>query len=1003
MNETIDKLIFALDGDLSRLKMAFAEADTQASVTGKKIGDSIGKPIKEASEKAGASISVGLDKGFKEAAASAAAHATKIKHELDKVAPAVVAGQTAIQKSVKLTSGEISNLSFQINDVISGLAMGQRPMQILVQQGGQFAQILQGRGLTGSIQAIGGAISAMISPAVAAGLAVGGIGIAAGMAAYQSEAAAIRIRNALAANGFASGATSDDVLRASRGLVDQGRYSMRGAQDVVGIAASRGNIPSGLFGAFGAASTGLSRAIPGSSQQEAAQKLEEMLADPAAAAKELNEQFKLLDVAATRQVTDLMSTGRVYDAQKLILDAVNNRFKTLEDGAWSLSKTFGAISRGFSNFWNNTGNLLTGNGQTKQEQIQALQLQNAMTMKALAAQGISDPRKTLADFPSTGLNVGGGIKPLRNIMAEVDANAAKIKVLADQLGSEHYQARIAQERNQANDAIGAGLADAAKGAGAFNEQLKQMQQTLDRDQLAVRKATETGSQYTKVLTEQRDAQAKALEAVKKYGSPEAQAAQRAMDVERIANAPISSRGRVQAEVQAEERRRQNLMNPATALRADAIYQSELRAARFNTRDDGRNDQRAEQQRKNLAGMQAEAVAAEKVAAAYDQGAAAVEAARIAGEAHAAVIREEIANEKAYADALQRRAFATASASVAQKRLDDEQTIAGLRRVAAAGGNPASIQSATEQNNAIAATAKLFAAAQNDAQKAKAVAEYAKALSDEQAKSAANRLIAANKETQALEQNLELMKLQERLMYADAELRAREIADLQTIQQLANAGYQRGTAEYDAEFARRQALNRAQAALGAKGEGSEGQFYSTFRNGLGDVLSAGVHGFKSLGDAAQSFLSQLGQLAVQLYIIKPLLNMALGVSGSSGGGFLGSLFSSVFGGGLATGGPVDPSKFYMVGENGPELLGPGVAGHITPLSAPNTVGGGMGTTLNTNFNATIIVQGTGDKQLMENMRAGAMEVAGAMIEENNKALARGQRPKLLASNKRALLS
>jgi hypothetical protein len=47
----------------------------------------------------------------------------------------------------KLAGHQLTNLSFQINDVVSGLIMGQRPFQILAQQGGQFFQIIQQSGL----------------------------------------------------------------------------------------------------------------------------------------------------------------------------------------------------------------------------------------------------------------------------------------------------------------------------------------------------------------------------------------------------------------------------------------------------------------------------------------------------------------------------------------------------------------------------------------------------------------------------------------------------------------------------------------------------------------------------------------------------------------------------------------------------------------------------------------------------------------------------------------
>jgi hypothetical protein len=57
------------------------------------------------------------------------------------------AGVTAFGSTSKIAAHNLANLSYQLNDVVSGLAMGQAPMQILTQQGGQFYQIMQQSGM----------------------------------------------------------------------------------------------------------------------------------------------------------------------------------------------------------------------------------------------------------------------------------------------------------------------------------------------------------------------------------------------------------------------------------------------------------------------------------------------------------------------------------------------------------------------------------------------------------------------------------------------------------------------------------------------------------------------------------------------------------------------------------------------------------------------------------------------------------------------------------------
>lgn len=64
---------------------------------------------------------------------------------------------------------QMVNLGYQVNDVISGLAMGQAPIQILAQQAGQFAQIWPQMmvGLVRSIPQIA-AVTAVVAPFIAA-------------------------------------------------------------------------------------------------------------------------------------------------------------------------------------------------------------------------------------------------------------------------------------------------------------------------------------------------------------------------------------------------------------------------------------------------------------------------------------------------------------------------------------------------------------------------------------------------------------------------------------------------------------------------------------------------------------------------------------------------------------------------------------------------------------------------------------------------------------------
>ncbi len=135
----------------------------------------------------------------------------------------------------------------------------------------------------------------------------------------------------------------------------------------------------------------------------------------------------------------------------------------------------------------------------------------------------------------------------------------------------------------------------------------------------------------------------------------------------------------------------------------------------------------------------------------------------------------------------------------------------------------------------------------------------------------------------------------------------------------------------------------------------GGFFADLKNGLMNGKSL----WESFGDAAMNVLNK---------ILDKMLEMAVNslfTSGTGGaGGFLSSLFGSLFGlgGGIgmrANGGPVSANTPYVVGERGPELFVPTGAGRIVPNHAMPT---GARETVTLNYAPTINAQGADPAQL-----------------------------------------
>lgn len=103
----------------------------------------------------------------------------------------------------------------------------------------------------------------------------------------------------------------------------------------------------------------------------------------------------------------------------------------------------------------------------------------------------------------------------------------------------------------------------------------------------------------------------------------------------------------------------------------------------------------------------------------------------------------------------------------------------------------------------------------------------------------------------------------------------------------------------------------------------------------DELTAVLMGTESVGAAFKKMAMSIIADLIRIGIQKAILGAIGGddtSAGSKGPDILsaaGSFLSGLFGGGRAGGGPIDPSKFYLVGENGPELFAPGLSGAVIP--------------------------------------------------------------------------
>jgi hypothetical protein len=257
-------------------------------------------------------------------------------------------------QSAKLTSFQLQNLSFQLNDVVSGLVQGQTPMRILAQQGGQVFQVLQqgSGGATAGFKSLLG----LLTPARIAfgGLALG-IG-AATVAALEHVAAEDKLRAAVQGAGRAAGISAGQVDNIAKASANASNISVKQAREIEAALLNTGQVSGQVFATITSDAKRYAIAT-GQDIPQATAELAKAFASPAQGAELLSQRLGAVDGSTRRLIGDLVQQGRVFEAQQILARKFNESLTgtakeagVVSGGLSYLSHGFGQVTDAFGGF-----------------------------------------------------------------------------------------------------------------------------------------------------------------------------------------------------------------------------------------------------------------------------------------------------------------------------------------------------------------------------------------------------------------------------------------------------------------------------------------------------------------------------------------------------------------------------------------------------------------------------------------------------------------------------
>ena len=228
---------------------------------------------------------------------------------------ALEAAQASANRTAGISAGQhaaaMRMLPAQMTDITVGLATGQSPFMVLMQQGGQLKDMFGG--IVPAAKAVGGALVGMVAnPAVLATAAVAGLAYK----MYDGAEQAREYQKAIILAGDRAGVTADALLAMTHTVgAATGNYGL--AKDALLELAKAGAIASGDFERMGTTIVQMSQAS-GRSVSELVAELTKIKGDPLKAVVELSAKYRTMTGDVYAQVRALQEQGRHMEAVRLV-------------------------------------------------------------------------------------------------------------------------------------------------------------------------------------------------------------------------------------------------------------------------------------------------------------------------------------------------------------------------------------------------------------------------------------------------------------------------------------------------------------------------------------------------------------------------------------------------------------------------------------------------------------------------------------------------------------
>jgi hypothetical protein len=256
----------------------------------------------------------------------------------------------------RVLSGELGNLGYQVNDVLTGLALGQPIFMIAAQQGGQIYQIFaHSKASIGDFaSAYGSWMLGLVTPTRAAFTVIAasvGLGTAA-LITYEGRIQ--EVQRLLTGMGRASGATATGIDAIAQANSSPTGLSTNEARNLAAALAATGKVGVDSIGPIVALGHDFAKTF-GIDAKTANELLAKSFADPARGAEELNQRLGFLDANTKLLIESLVIQGNRTEAVRILTEKIKGSIADAADITSFWGRAWTVTSNSMSDFFDRIG------------------------------------------------------------------------------------------------------------------------------------------------------------------------------------------------------------------------------------------------------------------------------------------------------------------------------------------------------------------------------------------------------------------------------------------------------------------------------------------------------------------------------------------------------------------------------------------------------------------------------------------------------------------------